>query len=424
MKILITTDLYSPTINGVVTSVLNLKEELEKMGNEVRVLTLSNKSYSYYKNGVYYIKSFPLKIYPGVRATVSFRDPVIKSAINFKPDLIHTQCEFSTLVIAKIIARKIHCPIVHTYHTMYEYYVKYITRHDKPLKKALKSIMHRLLEKCDVLIAPTEKVKNSLRSYGLKNKIAVIPTGIDLSVHKKSFDLDDIKNLKKSLGIDLHKKVLLFLGRIAQEKNLLEIVYNFKYLVKDDDSFVLLIAGDGPYKKELENIVSEFNLERRVFFTGMIKPSDTYKYYRLSDIFISASNSETQGLTYIEAMVNGLPEVVKYDDCLKGLLEEGKNGFYFSNAEEFKRGINKIFENSEIYTSMKKNAMASGNKYSKEEFAKSVFEVYKSAIKNYKIPKKYSTLMLRKIKIGGKRQFRKLKKIPLPLLNKLKNRLD
>ena len=69
---------------------------------------------------------------------------------------------------------------------------------------------------------------------------------------------------------------------------------------------------------------------------------------------------------------------------------------------------------------IKKNALTSGNKYSKEEFAKSVFEVYKSAIKNYKFPKKYSTTMLRKIKIGGKRHFRKLKKIPLPLLEKLK----
>ena len=127
MKILITTDWYKPIVNGVVTSVLNLKKELEERGHEVRVLTLSRDHRSYEENGVYYIKSVNLeKIYPNVRAVLPHREAYIKELIQWSPDVVHSQCEFMTFSYAVKISRKCHCPLLHTYHTIYEDYLHYL----------------------------------------------------------------------------------------------------------------------------------------------------------------------------------------------------------------------------------------------------------------------------------------------------------
>ncbi len=127
MKILLTTDWYKPVVNGVVTSVINLKKELEMRGHEVRVLTLSRNFESYAEEGIYYIKSLNLeKIYPNARAVIPHAEPLIQELIWWRPDVVHSQCEFMTFSYAAKIARKCNCPLIHTYHTVYEDYIHYL----------------------------------------------------------------------------------------------------------------------------------------------------------------------------------------------------------------------------------------------------------------------------------------------------------
>ena len=130
------------------------------MGIEVRILTLSKSFKSYYENGVYYISSFPVKIYPDIRASLSVIDPVILSAIEWKPDIVHTQSEFSTFNFARVIATGAKCPIVHTYHTMYEHYIKYVIKYQKQERKFYILFLRRIFKSCQKAIAPTKKLKN------------------------------------------------------------------------------------------------------------------------------------------------------------------------------------------------------------------------------------------------------------------------
>ena len=128
MKILITNEWYTPTINGVVISIVTLEKELKKLGHDVRILTLSNGIKSYKRDHVIYIRSIGAeKIYPGARIAFSKDNQYIEEIIEWKPDIIHTQCEFSTFRIAKHIAKKCAIPIVHTYHTVYEDYTHYFS---------------------------------------------------------------------------------------------------------------------------------------------------------------------------------------------------------------------------------------------------------------------------------------------------------
>ena len=174
MKILITTDVFTPAVNGVVTSVLNLRTQLIERGHDVRILTLSEDNFSRKEENVYYIKSFRIKIYPNARATTNFHNKYIEEIINWGPDIIHSQCEFSSFIFAKMIAKKLNIPIIHTYHTMYEYYTHYFT-HNKDLgKKVVGSLSKKLLNNVATVIVPTQKVEQVLKDYGIKNNIVTL----------------------------------------------------------------------------------------------------------------------------------------------------------------------------------------------------------------------------------------------------------
>lgn len=310
MKILITTDLYSSAANGVVTSVKNLSGELKKRGHDVRILTLSPNHESSCVDAVYFIKSFSLeKIYPNVRGAIAFRDKYIDKLIEWNPDVIHTQCEFFTFQFAEHISRRTGAPIVHTYHTLYEQYSDYVF-----LGKALSSYLIRKLSKwrlrhTEKVIVPSHKTEKILKSYGIDKPIQVIPTGISLEQHQQRFTAETRKELRSRYGISDGAFVLMYLGRLGAEKSIDHLLLCFLWLLEYSSDFRLLIVGDGPARNELEEMAHSWDIDDKVIFTGAVDPLEVNTFYQLGDVFVSASTSETQGLTYVEAAANGLPLV-------------------------------------------------------------------------------------------------------------------
>ncbi len=380
MKVLITTDAFTPTISGVVTSVTNLNKELIRMGHDVRILTLSHNNYSSKKDNVYYIKSFGINVYPNMRATVSFNDKYLKEILEWGPDIIHSQCEFFTFVFAKRISKKLNIPIVHTYHTMYEHYTEYVLKNKTVGKKLVSAFSKGIAKKVDVMIAPTEKVRESLKNYGINKEIEVIPTGINLDKFKNKVSEEEKIQLKKSLGLGEANKIILSVGRLGIEKNIDEILGNLPMLIEKHRDLAMLIVGDGPHRSNLERMAKELNIYDHVIFTGMISPELVSKYYQIADIFVSASESETQGLTYIEALANGVPEVCKYDKCLEGVLISGYNGFAFERSQEFIEDMNTLLEDYALRSQMSANAELSAEKFGSYAFVRSVESLYQNAV--------------------------------------------
>ena len=383
MKVLIATDTYSPDINGVVTSVKNLYEELIKLGHDVKILTLSKTNDSYTENNIYYVKSFRLEIiYPDVRGSVSILDDLLVELIDWEPDVIHTQSEFFTYSFAKHIAKKVNSPMIHTYHTMYEHYTNYLIKNELVGRYLVSFISKSRLKDIDTIVSPTLKVKNKLVNYNINSNIEIVPTGIDFSKFGR-VDSEKLISIREKYNIGSDKKVLLFLGRIGEEKNLDELVRNFKVLRETRDDVVLMIVGGGPYFEELQTLIGELGLNGKVITVGMVKPDEIANYYGVADIFVNASQSETQGLTYIEALANGLPAICKYDESLDGVLIDGHNGYFFETVDEFVMRINSILDDSDKYKAMSTNAVLSSSRFSKEEFAKNILKVYNNAITRF-----------------------------------------
>ena len=165
MKVLITSDLFDSTINGVVTSVKNLEKELAKQGHEVRILTVSDQYASYQKDNVYYMKSVPAKIYPDIRIPVSKCTDYIEELIRWKPDVVHSQCEFFSFGYAKKIVKATGAVFIHTYHTLYEQYTEYVPIGKTLSRAALGKWIKLRLRNVDTIIAPTKKVEYTLLEF-------------------------------------------------------------------------------------------------------------------------------------------------------------------------------------------------------------------------------------------------------------------
>ena len=375
MKILLTSDTYENQICGVSTSIETLKEELIKKGHDVRVLLLSKDRRSKIKGSDYLIGSFSFHIID-FRQSIRFHDKVIDEIILWNPDIVHIQTEWFGGLAGKKIARKCGCPYINTSHTSWENFTKGFIPTDVLRTFLSKRLLLKNYNKSSAVIAPSHKMANLLKSIGVNLPTYVVPTGIDLEFFCENLSSHDENELRKDLGINESTRVLLYLGRVGNEKNLDELMEYFSDLIEKDPNIVLLIVGEGPHLKKLKDCVKKLKITDNVRFTGVVQHEDTCKYYKLADIFVSPSTCETQGITYMEALASSLPLVCRYDEALDDVLENGYNGFFYTDKKEFIDCVSRILSSDEYLSELGANARKSSLKFSKKDFADRVEEIY------------------------------------------------
>ena len=419
MKIGIFTDAYNPTTSGVVTSINMLEKEMKRRGHEVYVFAPS-KSIPTENQNLYMLKSMPLivaKQYKNRVAAFYSRD-IAKKIKDIGLDIVHTQSEFSLGSFGKIIARKYKIPFIHTYHTMWEDYMHYIipikgTRNIYP-KRFARNLSRAFLRKAECVITPSKKTEKYLRyKCKVKNKpIYIIPTGIDTKPFaKENFTIEDKNKLKESLGINKDDKVILFLGRIAEEKSIDLIMNCMPTIFRTLPNTKFLICGLGPAKEALEEQAKKLNISDKVIFTGKIEWQDVPKYYNLGDVFVNASITETQGLTFIEAMASSVPIVARYAPNLSEFIKHNENGFLVRRDTDFSKGVISVLTNDKLREKIIENGLKTSQKYSIEEFGDKLELLYGEIIETYKIKQSFE---------NSKEKHNQLQKIYKAISNKLK----
>lgn len=381
MRIGLFTDTYYPEINGVATSVYQLKKELELLGHEVYVFTVSNPKQKEKETHVFRMPSIPFVLLKERRVSCAFTKKWYQKIKELHLDMIHTQTEFIVGHMGRKAAEKYHIPLVHTYHTLYEDYTHYLKIPGNERLKGMVRILSRIcLNRADVVVVPTKKVEKIVRGYGVKKEIVVQPTGIQLEKFRK-IDWKEVAILKKRYGITPKQHVLFSIGRLSQEKNIVEILHYLKSVIAIDKNVRFLIVGDGPERVNLEQLVQEEEITPYVIFTGEVPWSKIQNYYAMGNIFVSASISETQGLTYAESLAVGKPLLVRRDDCLHDLLQEGVNGYAYEKKEDFLKGYQKLFELQEIYAQAQ--IRESVKKLSAKVFGKNIQAIYLNVAQKY-----------------------------------------
>lgn len=385
MKVLITTDTYYPMTNGVVVSTGNLYNQLKLLGHDVKILTLSSDGKEHIAGDIFYFSSYNINIYPNARIIKPSKNNIIRQLIKWRPDIIHSQSEFSTMIVAKYIKRKLNIPQVHTYHTMYEDYLHYFLGGKVLRKTALSKITRILLNTFDIVIAPTEKVKRRLMDCNISTGIEIVPTGINIEKFQEELSMQEKEKLLAKYELSSEDNILIYVGRIAEEKNIEEVLHLYNKALKYVKNTKLLIVGGGPYLSNLKGIVKDYGIEDYVKFTGMIDIDEIYKYYKIGDIFVTASTSETQGITYIEALASGLPVICRWDTCIKDLIINGQTGFTYENEKEFMESLINITSSQELKKRIICNLEDKVKEYSTEKFGEKVLEIYTSLLNNRNI---------------------------------------
>lgn len=379
MRILITTDWYKPAVNGVVTSVLALRRGLEMRGHDVRILTLSQDSRSYIDDGVIYQASHGCSfIYQKARFSLRLDRFLLKEIMDWQPDIIHSQCEFSTFRMARKIAVRCNIPIVHTFHTDYEYYTRYCRIPDVLGKFFSRLTFRRTARHVSSIIVPTAKTARMVSRYGIKEQCFIVPSGIDTEKFSASGDSQSRSELRCMYGLADDDFVLLYLGRVAEEKNIDELM-RFSSGI-EDSSFRLVVAGDGPYRERAESLAHDLGMDGRVVFTGMVPPEMAARYYHMADAFATASTSETQGLCIIEALASSLPVICCDDPVFSDVIIPGYNGFAYSCREDFTEAVSGLLEDREKLCAMAGNAGYSAQRFSVAAFAGNAERIYQSLI--------------------------------------------
>lgn len=385
MRIGLFSDTYPPFINGVSTSVLMLKQGLEKLGHEVYVVTINSESFCYKEEeNILKVPGIPCGIFD-YRISGVYPLKALKIIKKWNLDVIHTHTEFSIGTFARLISKQYNIPLVHTYHTMYEEYIYYITKgyFSKASKKLVEYLTLFLCDKLvEELIVPTKKTYDLFKEkYKVKRDVNIIPTGIDVSrFYKENIDKEKVNELRHDLKLSRFNFNILYVGRIAKEKSIDFLINNFKDIVKKIPRAKLIIVGDGPDMKELIDLVDKNKLNRNCLFTGKVPWNEVPLYYMLSSVFVTASKSETQGLTVIEAMAASKPVVAINDESFSLVIESYKDGILFNDDKEYKDAIYMLYKDRKLRDKISLEARKTANNYSDLSYAKNVLEVYKKVI--------------------------------------------
>ncbi len=384
MRVGIFSDTYRPQVNGVVSSILTLEKELRKKGHKVYIITTTDPDAPTVEPNVLRIPSVEFKPLPQYRLGMLYSSKIIKKIKRLELDIIHSQTEWGVGTFARFAAINLEIPLVHTYHTLYEYYTHYVTRghFTVPAKKLAAAISKFYCEKCNALIVPTRKVEDILYSYDVDKDMNIIPTGIELDkFYRENYTDEEIRFMRENFGIKDTDFLCVYIGRIAKEKSIDVLIDMFSKIT--DETYKFMIVGRGPVIEDLKEQAEKLGINDRVIFTGEVPHDKVPVYYQMGDVFLNASISETQGLTFVEAMAAKTPVNARYDLNLEDLLVKNEAGLVYKDEEEFINNIKLLKENKEFREKIIENAYNVSQDFTAEKFGDRVEAVYKKTIEEY-----------------------------------------
>lgn len=393
MRIGLFTDTYIPDVNGVANSTHILFEELRKQGHEVFVIA-PRKGVGQCKwnedHTVLRLAGMKLARLYGYVATTPIHLNALEEIGDLHLDVIHAQTEFGVGFFARMCAHQFSIPIVITYHTNYEDYTHYANIFNSPgfdhqAKRAVGYLIKLYANSSVEVIAPSQKTKDLLEQYHVSTNIFVVPTGLELD--RFAPELENAARtaaIRRKAGVQEGERLLCYVGRIAEEKALNIVIQGFARAHEKGLAVRLMVVGDGPDRDKLEALAESLGVAQNVYFAGKQPSASIGDWYRAADGFVSASLSETQGMTFIEAMAAGLPLFARRDEVLADLLIEGKTGWYFQDADSLALALEAFMKTDDKkLAEMKQETLERVKPYSAQEFSRKALEVYQTAIDDY-----------------------------------------
>ncbi len=339
MRIAIFTEAYLPRINGVVTHIKLLKEGLEKLGHHVLIVTADGDAKKHYiEDNVLHCPGIKLtKKLSGFETSVPVSRTRLNMVKDFAPDLIHVETEFGMGLCGVTIAKMLKVPLVYTMHTMYDEYIYYVA--PTPLVKVVKKMSHKYMRtfanRANAITGPSAKCSDYLQSAGVKLPVNVIPNPVELDdFNPEHFNAEEKAAIRKKFGIPEDAFLVIFVGRLGREKSIDLLIDYWNQAVKPEENMYLLIIGGGPEEEDLRSQIARLGCGKRVIMSGKVEHPEMPPYLLASDIYVTASLSDTNSISMLEGMAAGLPVLQRTDPINADQVRDGENGWSFETAEE------------------------------------------------------------------------------------------
>lgn len=371
MHIGLFSDAYLPEISGVTTTVHWLKEELENLGHVVYVYAPQYEGIKEDEPGVFRFHSGKFAFHKASRVALPFSRAATRS---FKElDIVHSHTPFSMGLVAVGAATRHHLPHVNTYHTHLIEDRKYLPRGLRPREQEAEKIIAAFCNRCTLITAPSTPFKEELESYGVHRPIRVFPFGVKLSLFRQPPTWDP----RSELNILENAKVFLYAGRLAMEKNLPFLLDAYEKIHAQDPTSVLVLAGDGPLREQMQEQVKEMGIADAVRFTGFLDHPRLVDLYKAADLFLFASKTETQGLVLVEAMAAGTPAVAIGALGVLDVIQSGVNGILVPEDEEaFVEQVSLLARDKERRALLQQGALATAEQLSTHNSTLRLLEVF------------------------------------------------
>jgi glycosyltransferase involved in cell wall biosynthesis len=403
MRIAMFTDAYWPRVNGVTVAVDTYAKALLQRGHDVMIVCAQYPD-SYTYGRIEGEESTDCRERPVILRVSSHSFPfskedrmaksskwrfVAKNVARFKPDIVHVHSEFMMCLFGSLYAKRFKVPFIYTFHTLWETYIPnysfmapYI-----PLifpQLLINGIRKAIFRSADVITAPTKEIIELLhRKWKVKHPTFLLPTGFDkrLFAHTSTEATAFRRNLDKQYPQLADKRLLLFVGRIAGEKNLLFLINLMPAILEKHPEVALVLVGNGPTFYEYQQKVDEMGLYESVVFTDYLSRKTVSLMYAVSTLFVFPSLTETQGLVTIEAMLSGLPVVAIGAMGTINVMAGDNGGFMVhNNADEFKQRVFDLLEDADLYAHKVAQARAHAEKWTIEPFAAQLEKIYRDAL--------------------------------------------
>jgi 1,2-diacylglycerol 3-alpha-glucosyltransferase len=382
MNILFISDVFFPRVNGVSTSINTFATELRALGHHVTLIAPSYTDEDKQEEWIVRVPSHKIYFDPEDRLMNFGKLKALLPWIRDKHfDVIHIHTPFTAHYVGIHFGKKLDIPVVETYHTFFEdylhHYLPFIPQFIS--RKLARTISRRQCNAVDGIVSPSKPMLDVLKQYGIKTPAEVVATGLDDS----SFANVDGEHFRMSHDIPLTQPMLLFVGRVAHEKNIGFLLEMHAELIKNHPDALLVITGEGPAEESIKQSIENLGITNKVRMIGYLDRShELIACYKAADIFVFASKSETQGLVLLEAMAQGTAVVALAELGTKSILIEGEG--VLIAKDDIHDFADKV---SVLLSDAPKRQMIGekGRQYAQEKWtagilAKKVAKFYKSAI--------------------------------------------
>lgn len=388
MKIAIFSDTFSPEINGVANVAFQSAQNLAEAGHEVLVCVPHGHSKTRRhldkKFKILSLPSLPLLLYPGLKMAIPTGLALFRLFKNkFRPDIIHSHTLFGIGLEAVACAKILKIPLVGTHHTFYDHYLKHVKLDYSWAKKFSWWVTAVYYNFCDLVISPSHSLGQELNTHGLKKSIEYLPNSVNELFSQPIPSPKEKQKLKEDLR--LGKKSLIYMGRISYEKNIHRVLQAFAIFLKEEPEATLMLAGDGPERKNLEKLALELKIKEKMIFAGFLNGQKLVQALQANDIFVTASKSENMPLSVLEAMAVGLPIVAVVEKGLSEIIKDGVNGFLVptDQPELIAKKLTELARQPKLLKKFSQASQEETAKYSKEIITQKLINVYAKVIKNY-----------------------------------------